>query len=224
MKKKYIRAQTMQPAFAFWGEDTEKDICNLGFDGEELDIADGYCRFRYTLNNGTPSDWVYFSPEGNFQQHREEYNFGQDSKHFVEIECKDIAGNVTTVTETDTVETMPPEFFPLDFEGPEFKEDNVQWIDGITKVILQVQDPQPHPTEVNTIFWRNVIVRDKYCSQSCSPCEFTEGTIGGCPDFNEVAGIAGINTLTLEGLQQSCNLLEYYAVDNIGNKSPTISS
>lgn len=101
------------------------------------------------------------------------------------------------------------------FNGPQKKDGDVEWIDGVTLVELNATDPEPHPSNVSKLFWRNTLVDDKYC-WSISACN--EAT--GSGKFNLEINEDGDNELiiTIPKDQESCHLLEYYAIDNVENE------
>lgn len=108
------------------------------------------------------------------------------------------------------IDTTPP-LTTKSFIGPyKIDENDVEWIDGVTKVILNATDnfPQKHDAGIYNISWRNTIVDDAAC-WSISAC----GKAIGNGDWSEVKG----NSTVIEKDLESCHLLEFYAVDNVGN-------
>ncbi|HIH08908.1 MAG TPA: hypothetical protein HA237_06100, partial [Candidatus Diapherotrites archaeon] len=248
---------TQNTEFAFWGdESTEINECNLGFEGEQYDVDDGYCQFRYSVNGGEPSEWEPFYGDP-YSLHFEEWQFEEDSNHFVEIECVDIAGNVTTVTEIDYIETVPPDTNKM-FIGPvKIAENGAEWIDSVTLVELTAEDPEPHPSGVDKIWYKNVVFQNpdkwnkcynpqEYCeAQFPSPYETQEypGCIDDQQDYcdenweedeydsweecveERVYNVCGVSEQwnlyrgePIEKDQESCHLLQFFSVDNLGNE------
>jgi len=59
------------------------------------------------------------------------------------------------------------------FDGPQKKDGYVEWIDGVTKVVLDPVDPEPHPAGVDKTWYLNVIDNSEescwYPETYCNP-------------------------------------------------------
>jgi len=106
------------------------------------------------------------------------------------------------------------------FDGPqsfvEGEYGTIEWIDGVTEVVLDAVDDEVHNSGVKETFWRNTIVPDEYCwepEEYCAPCEVTNGN-GGCGEFTRYTG-------PFTKGEQSCHLLEFFSEDEVGNVENT---
>ncbi|MCR4335526.1 MAG: hypothetical protein NUV57_03240 [archaeon] len=237
---------TQNTPFSFnASESTDLDVCNLGFDAEQYPtLEDGYCKFRYTVNAVT-SDWISFESEGPMYEFISNYNFPTDSEHTVEIECVDIAGNITTVTETDIVETVEPDLNKF-FTGPQKIDGKTgaEWIEPVdSRVVIDAVDPEPHQSEVFKTYWRNDLLGptwSEYEYDACyNPSEYCNLYRDYCADAaiadcqydtdNLDAYLSCLDTRLQESCnynvyegpiqkdEESCHLLNYLSIDNLGN-------
>jgi hypothetical protein len=81
-----------------------------------------------------------------------------------------------------------------------------KWITTDTEVHLSAFDPEPHPSGVYETYWRNTIVDDVFCWDQ-ELCQ--EAVVDG--PWNEYEG-----PFTKE--RESCHLIEYYSIDNVGKE------
>ncbi len=193
---------TQDTVIDVFGSDSIKDDeCNLGLE---------QCQWRYSLDGGNFSQWAPYTNDGDIYF---DFSFAEDSEHLIEIECTDIAGNKTTITETDKVDSTPPDS-NKHFTGPLKIENGVEWIDGISTVVIESSDPDPtehgcNIGEVKTYFNLSGPVDDSYCLNSC------EGWQTGIPNASGDGWTE--YTAPLAGIEEACHVLEYYSVDKIGN-------
>lgn len=80
-----------------------------------------------------------------------------------------------------------------------------EWIDGVTQIRLDAADDVEHNSGVKSTYWRNTLVDEEYC-RITTICNVAEGE----GDFNLYTGPFQKN-------EESCHLLEFYSVDNMGN-------
>jgi len=182
----------------------EADECNLGLD---------YCEVTYSLDGGQEQTEIYTELNGENFWNPESFNFNEDSEHVIKVECVDVVGNKTTVFETDKVDDTPP-ISEKHFEGPQKIEDGVEWIDGVSTVVISTYDPDPtgyscNIGEVKTYYNLSGAVDDSYCYNSC------EGWQSGTPNASGDGWT--LYTDHLAEIPESCHVLEYYSVDKIGN-------
>lgn len=122
---------------------TQSTVINVSAvdDDDECDLGIEYCQWRYTLDDNDPEAWETIEASNGVVEWN--IQFDEDSEHFIEIECFDLAGNKVVVEETDKVDDTEPET-TLDFDGPYKQDQNgAQWIDGVSTVILTAADPDP---------------------------------------------------------------------------------
>jgi len=84
------------------------------------------------------------------------------------IETKDTGNNWLAKAVVVAVDAQPP-VTEKEFIGPQKEENGVEWIDGVTTIVLNPTDPEPHPSGVKATYWRNTLVPDNFCS---NPQEF----------------------------------------------------
>ncbi|MBI2045471.1 hypothetical protein HYT23_05410, partial [Candidatus Pacearchaeota archaeon] len=94
------------------------------------------------------------------------------------------------------------------FEGPQKIENGVEWIDGISTIVLTAEDPQPHPAGVDETFYKlSGPVDDSYCYNSCDEWQTSSPDGEGWYEYSEPLG----------DIEESCHVLEFYSTDNLGN-------
>ena len=168
--------------------------------------------------------------------------FKEDSTHILKISCTDALGNEVKDEEEFLVDSNPPTTTKMYGEPQKIDplcwdrvltqcQDNLEcandlahkeckiWITSDTPVDLWAKDEK---VGVDKIFWRNQIVPDWYCEypiQSCLPCEETDLCNPALP-FNEVDVDGNEVHTTFYKEQESCHLIEYYSVDELGNVEP----
>jgi hypothetical protein len=197
------------------GSATEYNTCDLGFDYCEIVYSvDGGLLITETFNDSIPGMlWNYT------------WDFDEDSKHDILIECVDVAGNKNNYTEIDRVDTEPPVTTKTISQPKKIVPDmygygDVEWIDTATVITLDAIDPEAATTPqgvdcsigVKEIYWANTIVNDQACWEPDNYC-----TPIGEVQYNVVQG----NQAIITKANESCHLLEYYAVDELGNKEKT---
>ncbi|MFH0954836.1 MAG: hypothetical protein V1777_01930 [Candidatus Micrarchaeota archaeon] len=159
-----------------------------------------------------------------------EVRFGEDSRHLLEFYCTDALGNTgETDVEEFFVETVPPVTTKTylgpyytkevcgDFNGDDDSDDDggdecqtQEYIDTASRIDLNAIDPAPHPSGVNTTYYRTNLVPNEYCEQPetyCQPCGTDKSD---CGEFQEYSKPFGIN-------QESCHVIEFYSTDNLSN-------
>lgn len=137
------------------------------------------------------------------------FKFEEDSYHSVHCWAEDALGNwneLEDVFEQDIVDTQAPTTW-LIFEGPYYYDGTSQWIDTESRIVLEAEDPQPHPVEGVTTYYRYEIVDDSWCYKT-SPSQWQE-TSKEDSSWMEYSGEFP--------LPESCHVIEYYSVDALGN-------
>ncbi len=170
--------------------------------------------------------------------------FPQESIHELYLYCNDSLGNTKTDVETFVVDHSAPNTIKS-FDGPQFScsdwcyaeyggegyssclenyctyQPDEQlylplWITSDTQINLQSTDPVPHPSGVANTFYRITQVDRAFCDsymndESEVSCDDAQG-IGKWNIYDESFQIP----------EDSCHLIEYYAVDNV-DKTETIN-
>ncbi len=149
---------------------------------EECSFNDvDYCEYRYDVDGEEALPWTVIEwtriadalkPEGPpLLIYHFDLNFNEDSEHFLEVRCYDLLGNMSYHSQTEYVETVPPET-TKSFDGPQKIEGEVEWINGITKVVLDAIDPEPHPSGIDKMWYINTLTEgDDACWNPSEYCE-----------------------------------------------------
>jgi len=134
------------------------------------------------------------------------FTFGEDSAHYLEYYCEDALGNRETIyKEVDIVDTVPPIVEKVVGEPKTHCQDEEceewEWkITTMTPITLNCIDPEPHPVDHSTLYWRIWWeLNDSWSSWN-----------------NNTSGETQIY------IDKECfHKLEYYCVDALGNKGAT---
>ncbi len=194
-------------SYELWWEASERDCEDAG--GDDYD------------------DWCLIDDD-KFSDYAEIY-FEEDSNHTLKIWCEDDLGNEVYDEEEFLVDSTPPETTktygePYKAEPKcksyyeewcNYNEECVtdmvhkncpQWITGGTPITLTADDEK---VGVDRIYWADTIAPNEACwepEQYCQPLEI---------QMNEVLDD---EVIFYKGDEESCHLIQYYAVDKLGNK------
>ncbi|MBU0635663.1 hypothetical protein KKE06_01425 [Candidatus Micrarchaeota archaeon] len=179
------------------------NACNLGLN---------YCQYQVVLD-GTPLGWNnYTNGEGiNF-----EFSFAEDSEHYIEIECYDIAGNMTRITELDKVDGTYPETTKT-YGTPFVMDGYTEWINTNTPITLTATDPDP------TTFSCNIGVESTWYRIIGVPNSWCEDPVQNCldyPDGGDRSGFMEYTGTPFNIPEESCHYIDFYSVDYLGNTEP----
>jgi len=136
----------------------------------------------------------------------------EDSWHKIEYWCVDALGNEGEHQfEIDIVDTVAPNTIKK-YLGPYYQigsEHIIKWINGITQILLQAIDPEPHPVEVDKIEYR---ISGPLANKFCENCDDWMTSLR--PDMGEW------NTYLepFGGIEESCHVIEYRSTDLLGNQ------
>ncbi len=192
--------------------------------------------YRYRFSDdceswGEWSDWLDPSSpdmDGDPYVVEKVITFSEDSCHELEYYCEDGLGNALPVeSEIDIVDTQPP-VTTKTYTGPTWEvscEDDdylgdvsvdddecvIRYVDNATRILLNATDPEPHPVGVKETYYRvSLFESDEPCYEPAE-CESEHD-----PDdegWSLYDGPFGIS-------EESCHLIEYYSVDELGNTEP----
>jgi hypothetical protein len=143
------------------------------------------------------------------------FNFKEDSEHVLKFYCEDALENrgyedvqfyfVDTEDPITTHEIIGPQFY---------NEENGAWyINGVTKINLSAMDPEPHPSGVNRTYYTWYTVPDYMCESSTNR------------DYDSSYDV-GYEFWLYQGpfsMEESCHVVKYFSVDNLGNEEDTNS-
>ena len=147
--------------------------------------------------------------------------FYDDTEHELHVKCCDALGNCYEDVETFYVDSSGPNV-TKEFIGPWYNDSGVEYIDTATLINLTATDNPDGECAVDnsTIYWRdNYFPNERdwhYCLESCA---------GWNPQYpSNPSNPIGEGWNKYEGpfndLNESCHVLEYYAVDALGNVGP----
>ncbi|MCK5176447.1 MAG: hypothetical protein KAQ92_01860, partial [Candidatus Aenigmarchaeota archaeon] len=182
-----------------------------------------YCEITYTLDGGAPIlvihkdfkegelSWIY------------KMRFEEDSKHVLNVTCKDVAGNILGDIEVFKVDSTPPKtdktygdpHYPLIITETNYPH----WITTHTPVTMIAEDGgNICAIGVNKTYYRNygdmcTRVDDKYCADYETCMTWPQN------DEDELDWLVYDGTFTKN--DESCHVIEFFSVDNLGNKEDT---
>jgi len=124
-----------------------------------------------------------------------------------------------------TVDCTPP-LTTKSFIGPQKKDGDVEWIDGITLVNLTAIDQIPHPSGVAETWYKNILFEGGACGLEVANCVPVDPNLpcldkGFCDSLVDAYDmypgdfVPYIEPFPKDG--ESCHVLWYYSVDNVGN-------
>ncbi|MEA3344012.1 MAG: hypothetical protein U9Q92_07675, partial [archaeon] len=185
-----------------------------------------FCEVTYTLDGSAPIPVVYveFNETPLTTSWNYSMTFDNDSLHVLNVTCKDIAGNILEDIEKFRVDDTPPEttktygnpHFPYTINNTQYPH----WITTHTPITLAANDPDPtgHGCNISnmTTYYRNVY-------------EGPHGLPGFCENYNvcmtwqpsawDACGWIEY-TVPFFKNEESCHIIEYYSVDELGNREP----
>ncbi|MEW6295289.1 MAG: hypothetical protein AB1467_03255 [Candidatus Diapherotrites archaeon] len=177
--------------YALWWHTTEQECYDAGYN--EYDPINGRCAVEAGSIDGS-----------------QEIFFQEDSTHDLVIYCYDRLGNLAQDEEVFLVDSTPPVTTKW-YEGPQYPNPILEgetpyphWINSSTLVHLEAEDEK---VGVGKIYWRNTLVDNIYCFTEFSGCQNAEG-LGLFQEYLE----------PFNKPEESCHLIEYYAVDKLGNE------
>jgi len=172
-------------------------------------------------------DWWYYV-DGNYTPGETnvtppfDIKFYDETEHELHVKCCDELGNCYEDIETFYVDSSGPNV-TKEFIGPWYRnQSGVEWIDTVTNISLTAHDNPEGECAVgnstnSTIYWRDYYFPDEsdwhYCLESCAgwqtqyPQNPLDPTGEGWNKYEE----------PFNDLNESCHVLEYYAVDALGN-------
>jgi len=139
---------------------------------------------------------------GTFGEEGKDILFQEDSTHYLYIHCEDALGNSVEDSETFLVDSTPPVTTKI-YGTPTYVGDDYRWITSDTLIELIAIDKK---VGVENISYRVTLVGNETCLEQCNYTGNGNWTIVN----NDTA------QFTLS--EDSCHLIEYYAVDKLGNE------
>ena len=166
-----------------------------------------FCEITYRVDDGPVQEEVYIDLKG-AEVWNYEFGFEQDSRHELNITCRDVAGNVMTDIQNYRVDNTPPETEKY-FIGPQKEEDGVKWINGVTEIYLNANDPDPTGEGCNigvdkTWYRKSVYEQQddfRYCYQPQEYCNMDWLYDGS---FEDMTPYQRCDDECINGVQESC--------------------
>jgi len=162
-------------------------------------------QYRYNVDNGSWSNWMQYT--GSF-------TFAEDSYHTLQYYCEDALGNSNGTMEQPheqyyKVDSTPPTTIKT-YGTPFYTNGAADWITSQTPITLTATDGgEICHAGVNKTYWRNTLVDNEFCASERA-CAGANGT----GSFNEY-------TVPFYKPEDSCHLIEFYSVDELGNVEQT---
>ncbi|NOQ37776.1 hypothetical protein GQ472_02700, partial [archaeon] len=222
------------------GPDDDCYVRDDGVNGVRIDVQDDttygcavnevVCTYELWWED-QPKDPV---ASGKFGEEGVDIYFTEDSTHTLIVNCVDALGNAMEEdVEVFLVDSTPPEttktygdpsvwaWYPKYCDDVSYTVDEpndicsiAHWINSSTLITLTAYDEKIGQIEPVSIFWRNMIVSDdNICGHPeiyCHP-EYYNGYIEYDTGWNDYAG-------PFNKPDESCHVIEYYAVDALGNR------
>lgn len=186
-----------------------------------------WCKITYTLDGGAPITIIDDDLDGE-QQWQYTVTFDdQDSVHVLSVECQDRAGNNLLDVETFRRDDTPPVTSKW-FEGPQKIENGIEWIDGVSTVVMDAVDPDPTGYNCNIegveTYYYNMWIQIPVCGKGDIACVVPDpcSDVQACQDMliDKPSLDSGVWTLyqgPIQKEEESCHVLYYYSVDALGN-------
>jgi len=114
-----------------------------------------YYRYRVSDDCKNWNDWrEWIDQNSDSKTINKTIYFEEDSCHELQYYCIDKLGNIgNSVSEIDVVDTQAP-VTTINIEGPQYIKDDKTYLDGITRIVLNCIDPEPHAVGGTTIYYR----------------------------------------------------------------------
>lgn len=148
--------------------------------------------------------WMNQSVDSGEFNNQTQITFYNDSTHQLYISCEDALGNTVDDWETFLVDSTPPET-TKHYGEPFYSNEQSEWISSATPIWFTAYDEK---SGVNSTYYMFNLVNDSYCYDPtyCNPIH---------QPGDENWTIYNGNNLTIN--EESCHLIEFYSVDNLGN-------
>lgn len=185
-----------------WYVNTETELCLSAVDNgphpsNEVEVS---CEYSWWATDfrAEPSGHVTVELDENGC-----FSYNEGSYHELHCTASDALENTAHLYEADIVDDKAP-ITLLSYTGPYYSNDNGQYIDGVSRVVLSSADQEPHPVNGVLTYYRYGIVDNSYCY----------GT-----NEEKFPGLTGEWTLYSEsfGMEESCHAIEYYSIDALAN-------
>ncbi|MFH1471580.1 MAG: hypothetical protein ABIF85_01655 [Nanoarchaeota archaeon] len=178
-----------------------------------------FCSVAYTVDGGgAPVEKTYQKLNGALSWNYL-MNFDENSVHALNVTCYDVAGNQLEDIETFKVDSEKPTttktYVGTQYPNPIGQTPYPHWINSSTLVYLDAVDGYPaHASGINKTYWRNTLIQRDGIPYNMS-CESNDA----CQDMQGYGNWSIYQeTGAFHKNEDSCHLIEYYSVDNLGNE------
>jgi len=189
-----------------------------------------FCEITYILDDADESELIVYEELDGAMDWSYEFGFEQDSRHELNITCRDVAGNVMTDIQNYRVDNTPPETEKY-FVGPQKEEYGVEWINSVTEVHLNATDPDPTGEGCNVgVEETKYHIRVFEESENMPPCYGETNASKYCEEPETYCKAPYVrspdhwdedwetyNDGPIEIVKESCHVMQYYSVDSLGN-------
>ncbi len=184
-----------------------------------------YCRYSIILDGSLLFEHT-FNPDEPEQRISWLVNFTEDSVHDLNIKCVDVAGNVVEDSERFRVDSTPP-ITKKTYGLPFYTNGVSDWITLQTLITLTAEDPDPTGESCNIgldkTWYLDMLMSESdeaccYFPEKCGPME----CVMPSPEISiESIGCEWQEyTIPFKKNEESCHLIQYYSIDNLGNVEP----
>ncbi|MBU0979634.1 MAG: hypothetical protein KJ709_02415, partial [Nanoarchaeota archaeon] len=142
--------------------------------------------------------------DGGWNTYEGAFGIAQESCHMIEYYADDLLWNAEPIqTDCVFVDKTGPDVSTW-FMGPQYNVGDIWWINFETEVEMSAVDPEPHPSGLDTLWYRISRVADGAC-EDVELCQETEVT----GDWTLAEG------QDVHITEESCHLIEVKAIDNV---------
>ncbi len=153
----------------------------------------------------------------------EPFGIPEESCHLIEFYSVDALGNKEQKHYQCVFVDKKAPVTTKSYGTPRYPNDALhpKWINSSTDITLTAVDQTPHPSGVKELNYRVTLVDKDYC-------ENTELCLRGVPGLDKaydkasplLYGVDGSASYTFRIPDDSCHMIEYYSVDNVGKTEP----
>jgi hypothetical protein len=181
------------------------------------------CTWSYTLDTSTQPYYNDTTGKHNgwspYMPAPFDINFPEETKHVLTVKCEDALDNENTSVSTYYVDKTPP-VTTKTYGLPFFKnQSGVDWITSQTLITLTVEDAGLHKSGVKELNYRYAIVPDIYC-ENANLCAAGVAIVKAYDKASPLLYSDGVWKYTFTIPEESCHMIEFYAVDNVEKPEP----
>jgi hypothetical protein len=213
--KTYLGPFYEDPKTGYHYIDTASSVQLTAVDGGEICHVDGIKTYwlNTLVENSKCENPSLCQPihgyDTEWNLYEEPFHKEEESCHMIEYWSVDALGNKEPIKAQCVFVDKTPPTTTKTYGTPYYTDDIKEWINSSTPITLTVEDTGPHKSGIRETKYRVTLVDDSYC-ESRSACAQAEG-LGNWITYTEPFTIN----------EESCHLIEYYSVDNVGKTEQT---